>query len=328
MTAAATHRHVTEALAPLLSAEGPGVAVAACRGGQQAVLVSGTAGGGDPVRPDTRFELGSLTKTFTALLLAEMVARGEVGHDDPIDRYLPAGTAPRRPITLAHLVTHRSGLPRLPPGLVRTALPAFFSNPYQAFGPDDVLKALRRTKVRSTPGARVRYSNFGVGLLGLLLARAADRPYEELLAERVLRPLALPDTGCASAPQATGHFHGTPRPPWRIPGLPGAGALRSTAPDMLAYLKALLAPHSTALPTALTDVVDRPGGPLIWNLRSRPDHDLLFHSGGTRGFTSFAGFSPQTGTALVALTNAGPTPRSRFIQRSYEALHRLAPPDA
>lgn len=327
MTAAAT-RHVTEVLTPLLTAGGPGVAVAACRDGHQAVLVGGTAGGGEPVLPGTRFEIGSLTKTFTVLLLAEMVARGEVGYDDPIDRHLPAGAAPRRPITLAHLATHRSGLPRLPPGLLRTALPAFFTNPYHAFGPDDVLEALRRTKIRSTPGTRVHYSNFGVGLLGLLLARAADRPYEDLVADRVLRPLRLVDTNCAEAPQATGHFRGTPRPPWRIPGLPGAGALRSTAPDMLCHLKALLAPHTTALPAAVADVMEHPGGPLIWNRRSRPDHEVVFHSGGTRGFTSFAGFSPQTGTALVALTNAGPTPRSRFIQRSYEALCQLAPPEA
>ncbi|MBP2337591.1 CubicO group peptidase (beta-lactamase class C family) [Saccharothrix coeruleofusca] len=304
--------------------------MAARRGDEDFLLTSGTTarGGALPVRSDTRFEIGSLTKTFTALLLAEMVARGEVGYDDPVERYLPRECAPRAPITLVRLATHSSGLPKLPPGLWRSALPAWFTNPYRAFTARDVLAAVPRARPR--PG--VRYSNFGVGLLGHLLARAAGCPFEELLTARVLRPLGLPDTGCAPAPQATGYWRGRPRPPWEIPGLPAAGALRSSARDMLRYLTAHLNPSATPLERALTEVarprVALPGGAdhlcLVWNHRARPGHELLFHSGGTRGFTSFAGFSPRAGTALVALVNTGPTLRGTFIQRSYEALRTLA----
>lgn len=317
-------------------ATGPGVALAASHEADELLLTSGTTarGGGIPVGPTDRFELGSLTKTFTALLLADMVARGEVAFADPIDRYLPSGAAAHvhGSITLEHLATHTSGLPRLPPGLLRSALPRWRTNPYHAFGPDRVMSALRRVRPRATPGSRVRYSNFGMGLLGVLLAGAADRPFEELLTDRVLRPLGLADTGCAITPQVTGHLRRRPRPPWTIPGLPAAGALRSTARDMLRYLQAHTDPWATPLAKALTEV-SRPRVPvpradhhlcLVWNLRHRPGHDLLFHSGGTRGFTSFAGFCPQSRTTLVALTNTAPDLRGTFIQHAYLALRELA----
>ncbi|MEJ2854560.1 MULTISPECIES: serine hydrolase domain-containing protein [unclassified Saccharothrix] len=376
-----------EHLVPLLTAApgATGVAVAARRRHEHTMLLSGvTSQDGDPLTPGTRFEIGSLTKTFTALLLAQMVAAGEVSHDDDVARYLPPNSL-RTPITLAQLATHTSGLPRLPPGLLRTALPRWFTNPYAAFGPNDLLNALPRTRTRDT-GTRppYRYSNYGVALLGLALARAAGVPYANLLADRVLHPLGLHDTDCTDIHQATGHWHGRPRPPWHIPGLPAAGALRSTAPDLLRYLTALLTPHTTPLPAhgpsplpahdaarppahnttppsaqdasppsahllaqdaaplpsrdasplaaALADVARprlvRPGTTddvcLVWNRRTRPGRTLLFHAGGTRGFTAFAGYSPESGTALVALANSAPGLRTPFVQRSYEALRALA----
>ncbi|GAA1339793.1 serine hydrolase domain-containing protein [Saccharothrix algeriensis] len=309
-----------------LLAAGPGVAVAIRRPDGDVLLVEGAAAPGAPVDAATRFEIGSLTKVFTALLLAEMAQRGEVHHDDPADRYLGTRLGPG--VTLERLATHTAGLPRLPPGLLRAALPAWRTNPYRAFGPAELAAALRRTR---PDGHRVRYSNFGVAALGVALARAAGRPFEELLAERVTRPLGLFDTGFAPAPQAVGHLRGRPRPPWEMPGLPAAGALRSSARDLLALLTALIDRRPEPLAPALTDVVTprvaTPGGDrlcLVWNLRRRPDHDLVFHGGATRGFTAFAGFSPQRRTALVALANSGPTLRSPFLQRSYEALRGLA----
>ncbi|WP_367128754.1 serine hydrolase domain-containing protein [Saccharothrix sp. HUAS TT1] len=331
MTTSAGPR-LAEVLTPLLAVTSgaTGVAVAARHDGQRVVLCSGVTARDDPspVRPDTRFELGSLTKTFTALLLADAVARGEVGYDDPVERHLPPGSLHRvrHPVTPTRLATHTSGLPQLPPGLLRAAVPHWSTNPYRAFGPDDLVAAARRTRAR--PPGRVRYSNFGVALLGLALSRAAGRPYEDLVAERVLRPLGLADTGCATTPQATGHLRGRPRPPWEIPGMPAAGVLRSSADDLLRYLEAHLAPRDGALSEALTEVVRPRLDPdlcLVWNLRRKPGHDLLFHSGGTRGFTAFAGFSPQSGAALVVLTNAGPVVGGGGrIQSAYEALHSLA----
>ncbi|MFE1959413.1 serine hydrolase domain-containing protein [Streptomyces sp. NPDC059479] len=343
-----------------------GVAVAIRQGERRAVMTYGsTAYGGAPVTADTRFETGSLTKCFTALLLAELAARGEVSYGDPLTWLLPPGSVPAPrggPITLLHLATHTSGLPRLPPGLLAGAAPRWFSNPYAGFRTDDLLRALARTRPSARPGERVRYSNFGVGLLGHLLGRAVPGRlgYGELLADRVLEPLGLHRTGCAPGlQQATGYWHGRARPPWRIPGLAGAGAVRSSARDLLTLLDALLdaspcgsldaspdtpvgaspdapardgsVPLPAPLRTALADVV-RPrlalrGGSrrlaLVWNIRVRPDGDVYHHSGGTRGFTAFAGFSPRHRTAVVALANTAPSADQRFIQSAYGTLLSL-----
>ncbi|WP_395295399.1 serine hydrolase domain-containing protein [Kitasatospora hibisci] len=237
-------------LRPLFRAAAPGggVAVVVIRGDERVVACRGHADrpGERPVRADTRFALGSVTKTFTGLLLAEMAARGEVRYDDPIGRYLPADAAPgyphERPITLLHLATHTSGLPRLPVGLLPTAAPRWFTHPYATFGPAHLLRALPRTPVRGTPGAQVRYSNLGCGLLGLLLANAAGQRYDDLLEARVCGPLGLVDTSCGPGRgDAAGYRRGRRVPSFRLPALPGAAALRSTADDLLRYLQAHLA---------------------------------------------------------------------------------------
>ncbi|MEV8095904.1 serine hydrolase domain-containing protein [Kitasatospora sp. NPDC085879] len=187
------------------------VAVAVIRGDERTVACRGYADrpGSRPVRADSRFELGSVTKTFTALLLAAMVARGEVRYDDPIDRYLPAGSVPRYP----------------------RERPITFSAPH-------LLRALPRTPVRGTPGTQVRYSNLGTALLGLVLEHAAGLRHEDLLAARVCEPLGLIDTTCGSGrTEGAGYRRDRRVPSFRIPALPGAAALHSTADDMLRFLQ-------------------------------------------------------------------------------------------
>ncbi|MES4906922.1 MULTISPECIES: serine hydrolase domain-containing protein [unclassified Streptomyces] len=342
LLAPATVRRATRMLlsaAPGASA----IAVGLHREGRRALVVRGHIAHHShvPADADTRFEAGSLTKTFTALLLAEQAARGDLGHHDPLARHLPAATrlpAGGAAITLTHLATHTSGLPRLPPGLLRSAAPLFFTNPYAAFTPDDVLRALARTRLRAAPGSRMRYSNFGLGLLGHALTGAAGgTPYPALLDARVLRPLGLRDSGCAASAaeggtQATGYWYGRARPPFRMPGLPAAGALRASARDLLTLIEALLDPDSADVPaalrTALRDVtrprVRLPNGrglSLVWNIRRRPDGSHLYHhSGATRGFTAFAGFNRRHSTALVALANTTPGPGNALTQEAYNAL--------
>ncbi|RKN40158.1 class A beta-lactamase-related serine hydrolase [Streptomyces hoynatensis] len=327
--------------------EAPEGGVTVCRG------FTGRSGG-TPVTARTGFEIGSVTKTFTALLLAEMAARGEVGLRDRLGTHLPAATLPRGPhgarspaaalpagpfgagITLEHLATHTAGLPRLPPGLVRSALPRWFANPYAAFGPERLLPALARARVRRPPGTRTRYSNFGFGLLGRVLAEAAGQDYPTLLRARVLDPLGLQDAATGPAPgQATGHWHGRPRRPWEIPALPGAAALRCSARDLLRYLRALIRPEAAAPPgsplrTALAEVLrPRPAAPdaaaacLSWTRRVLPTHTVYFHTGGTSGFTTLVGFSREPAVAFVALTNTAPTLRGTFIQSGYLLLRDL-----
>ncbi|MFJ9951663.1 serine hydrolase domain-containing protein [Kitasatospora sp. NPDC091207] len=319
------------------------VTLAVAQGDRSAVHCHGrTAHDGEPCTPDTVYELGSVTKTFTALLLAVMAARGELALDDPLERHLPPDWRPpdlRRggPIRLLHLATHTSGLPKLPPGLLTTALPTWTSNPYVDFDDRRLRAGVARTTVRHTPGERYGYSNYGVGLLGRLLAETGRTGYAELLADRVHGPLGLRTATCSpDAPhRATGHRRGRPLPPWLIPGLPGAGAVRAGGADVLRFLRAHLSPGEGELGRALRDVqrprlrparsTDRLG--LVWNLRGTADgRDLYFHSGATRGFTVVVGFCPQTATAVAALTNTGPALDGRFVQSAYDILKQLAKP--
>lgn len=293
-----------------------------------------------PVTEHTGFEIGSVTKTFTALLLAELGARDEVRLHGTLATHLPHEALPRGPhshsITLEHLATHTSGLPRLPPGFLLTALPHWFTNPYRDFPSRALLPALSRARVRRPPGTRTCYSNFGMGLLGHVLERATATRYATLLSTRLLQPLGLTDTTAApGTEQAVGHRNGTPLEPWLIPALPGAGALRCSVRDLLHYLDALLdpdraAPHNTALCSALHQVLTprptAPGTPplcLAWTHRTLPTHTVHFHSGGTRGFTAFTGLTTDPPTALAAVTNTGPTIRGTFVQTAYELLHHL-----
>jgi CubicO group peptidase (beta-lactamase class C family) len=284
-----------------------------------------------PVTDRTRYEIGSVTKTFTALLLATLADHGLLTLDEPLARHVPGGAMPRGPgatdITARHLATHTAGLPRLPPGLLRTALATWTTNPYQSYSPDLLWPSLARTRLRHPPGTRFHYSDFGVGLLGHLMSHAAGHTHSALLREHVLHPLRLTDTtDDPDTAQATGHWHGRPRPPWRIPALPAAGALRSSAHDLLHYLHYLASPGTctpeqhplrTALHTVLHPGPPHPDTPLAWNRRSVRDCDLYFHSGGTRGFTAFTGFCPRPLTTVVALTNTHPTLTGRFIQNAY-----------
>ncbi|MCX4748115.1 beta-lactamase family protein [Kitasatospora sp. NBC_01287] len=266
--ASADALRIERRLRPLFQGLPPqsGVAVAVVQGDQRTVACRGYTDPAAlrPVRADTRFELGSVTKTFTTLLLAEMAARGEVRYDDPIDRYLPVGAVPgypkERPITLLHLATHTSGLPRLPVGLLPSATPQWYTRPCATFGVAHVLHSLARTPVRGTPGTRVRYSSLGCGLLGMVLENAAGIRYEDLLASRVCGPLGLLDTSCGPGGEVgSGYRRGRRVPSFRMPALPGAAALRSSADDMLRYLQALVVEGAaenaeSALRTALGEV--------------------------------------------------------------------------
>ncbi|MFH8498914.1 serine hydrolase domain-containing protein [Streptomyces coeruleorubidus] len=342
---------VREAVTSLLSAAtgASTVVVGLHRAGHRTLIARGrttTHHDGVPSTPATRFEIGSLTKPFTALLLAEQAASGVLDLNDPLCRHLPAHVLlppGGHAITLTHLATHTSGLPRLPPGLLRQALPALFTNPYVGFTTDQVLHALARTRLHAPPGTRLRYSNFGVGLLGhALLGAAGATDYAAFLHDRVLAPLRLHDTNCEPTPpagtaQATGYRHRRPRPPFHVPGLPAAGALRASARDLLTLTEALLDPRTPSVPptlrTALAEVrrprlrlQDNRGMALVWNIRTRPDGTRLYHhAGATRGCTAFAGFNPQHATALVALTNTAPTLGNTFVQAAYTALIALQP---
>ena len=248
---------------------------------------------------DARFEIGSITKTMTAALLASLVADGVLALDDEISRWLAAGT--NGAITLEQLATHTSGLPRLAPNQ-----PTGEANPYREFTAGRAEEGLRAAT--RTPGAGHLYSNFGYQLLGVVLERASGQPYPDLLAERLLRPLGMTRSGVGGAgagTRLTGHAGGKPAGHWDF-ALPGPGAVEATIGDLARYLAACLAPPDGPLGTAIR-VCQQPrvridgqtAGGLAWIIID----GLLFHNGGTGGFSASMAIDQAAGHGLAALVN-------------------------
>jgi CubicO group peptidase (beta-lactamase class C family) len=289
-----------------------GVVLGAIADGQQEVRARGG------VAPDALFEIGSVTKVFTAILLADLSLAGEVALDEPLQALLPGVRVPARDgeITLAHLATHSAGLPRLPPGFVRRARRQR-ANPYAWLREEDVLAALERTRLRARPGTKVRYSNYGYGLLGIALSRRTGVSYIELLERRVLLPLGLHETGVDVPAERLVDGHSRRgKPDWDAGAFAGAGALRSSAADLLRFARACLeTPQEAPGPAlALTLQPQRRLNRfaeigLGWFLRRWKDGSTLaWHNGGTGGFRSVFGVVPGRGIAVVALANSARSP--------------------
>ncbi len=264
--------------------------------------------------PDARtiYEIGSVTKTFTGVLFADAAARGLVALEDPLADHLPEAFIPRwkeSPIRLVHLASHVSGLPRLPPNF----FPKDLKNPYVGYGARQLYEGLARVKLEVEPGTRFEYSNFGVGTLGHVLERRLEKPLEDALIDRILEPLGLKDTRITlTAPmrerlalpynekrQAT-HL-------WDFEALAGAGALRSTATDLLAWAEANLHPPESELGAAIRASHEpraaKEGGRVALGWHLAPDGHTLWHNGGTGGYRSFIAVDPEAEIALVVLAN-------------------------
>jgi len=278
-------------------------------------LTAGTGG----LDETTVLEIGSITKVFTALLLALAVERGEVSLETQLAEVLPEARVPTKdgePIRLRHLATHTSGLPRLPMSTWRALASMRDPDPWAAITDADVLAAVDRARLKRAPGSgRLSYSNLGAGLLGTALVRAAGASdYETLLLERLCKPLGLHDTVVTLSPDqqarlATGHRgRRKPTPPWHLPALPGAGAARSTLADLLRFAAVAVDPRGTPLEAAMR-LTQQPGPTkgigLGWMLLTGRGHSstVCWHNGGTGGFRSFLGVVPAEGSGVAVLTN-------------------------
>lgn len=300
------------ALSPATSA---GVAMGVVRNGVPRVFAWGTA------TPGSIFEIGSITKTFTGLVLAQMVAQGKVKLDDPVRELLPPGTVARpegAEITLLDLVTQHSGLPRLPDNFS----PADPDNPYSDYRPLNLYQFLAGHGVERPADPAFLYSNLGVGLLGQALADRAGTTYAKLVSEEVIVPLQLSDTGVSLSAGQQARFiqgHTTDNRlarAWDLDALAGAGALRSTVADMLTYLEANLHPEKRAasgsgaartLAAALVQSqqlrADAGNMKIAFAWFYNPQTKEYWHSGATGGYSSFAFFNPQGDYAGVVLMN-------------------------
>ena len=293
-----------------------GVAVGLVGPGGESFYSYGTtrSSGGDPISEDSLFEIGSITKVFTSIVLADMVRRDSVKLDEPLAALLPDEVGlpeSAREIHLLDLATHVSGLPRMPSNFK----PADPANPFADYTVEQIYEFLSSYELPRDVGAQYEYSNYGAGLLGHVLALKAGEPYETLVKRTVADELGMKSTVVTLTPElrtrlAKGHGLAGEVPNWDIPTLAGAGALRSTARDMVTFLAANLELGESFLHEAMKmthtprrDAMGKHRVALGWHVRVSDELSIVWHNGGTGGYRSFAGFDAARKLGVVVLTN-------------------------
>jgi CubicO group peptidase (beta-lactamase class C family) len=297
-----------------------GLVIAVYQHGRRYIRGFGKVSDTRPNPPDaqTLFEIGSITKVFTAVVLAKLVDRNLVKLEDPISLFLPTGVArPQkngREITLLDLATHTSGLPRLPGNLFATMKDA--QNPYANYLATSLYADLAQVKLASEPGEKSSYSNYGFGLLGHLLELKTGEPYEALVKETICAPLGMTNTTIELSAGQKEHFaqghssKGQPVPPWDLGVLAGCGAIRSTAEDMLKFAEANLAETNSAVSKVLAETQKvrfkdwMRGIGLGWQIEVLDDPVWFWHNGGTGGCRSFIGLNKAGQIGVVVLASA------------------------
>ena len=269
-----------------------------------------------PIDENTLFEIGSVTKVFTALILADMVEKGEVNLNDPIDKFLPEGVSTPskngRTITLFDLATHSSGLPRMPDNF-----PISDMNEQFQYDREEMYDSLSKVELSREIGSKYEYSNFGVALLGHILSLQAGQSYEELLQERVLDKFEMESTCVKQCDAlrdrfAKPHILGFAANELNLSeDMVGAGEIRSSGKDMLSFLSYAMGLKDSDLRNSfeLTQKVNRQIDDklsigLAWHMLQKDDRTIIWHNGATNGFTSFVGFDPESNQGVVVLTNS------------------------
>ncbi|HDP94796.1 MAG TPA: class A beta-lactamase-related serine hydrolase [Candidatus Aminicenantes bacterium] len=273
------------------------------------------------VTADTHFEIGSLTKVFTALLMCRMQDVGVIGTDATVQTYLPADVVlPRpheEPVTLLHLAIHSSGLPRMPYNF----MPADHLNPYAAYTAENLNEFLKIFEPINAPGTTYAYSNAGFGLLGLLLERVGGKNYQALLDHYVLGPLEMKHTRMQLTEAEINSMakphddKGIPVPVWDFKSLYAAGALKSNARDLARFLACQLG----TLPHDMGKTFQRMIRPVLplekgkdanfmavgWHILNFGDGlDCVAHDGGTGGTRSILLFNPEQSWGVAVLANS------------------------
>ena len=270
----------------------------------------------EPISEETIFEIGSITKVFTTLILMDMVANGEVELDASIESYLPGIKTPEmngKKITLRHLATHYSGLPTLPENFH----PKNPMNPYADYRAEELYAFLSNHILKREPGEKFEYSNLGVGLLGHILSRKVDQTYEELICNRICSKLGMGNTVLTLTEEmrehvAKGYHKKEESEGWDNLALEGCGGIHSNISDMTRFLSASMG----LLDSPLTDLLKRCQKPqfaadssgfdigLGWIVSHSHNGDIIWHNGGTAGFRSFLGFNPKMQRGIVILSNS------------------------
>jgi len=290
-----------------------GLVIANINGGSVRYQAYGRISAADSQAPDktSQFEIGSISKVFTNLLLAEMVAKGRLAYTTTLADLLPNldfGNPAIGRITLLELATHTSGLPRLPANMMQ----ANSADPYADYDAGALLEALKTVRMDQKLSKTYAYSNFGVGLLGYLLGTVDGRGYFPALKSYVLTPLGMRNTAMKDTTDLVpGHQGGKLTANWHFKALAGAGALRTSAMELTHLFSPWLSPQNDRLlhdPAADLVVVNKDGGSAavtaVWHTAGKGRDRVYWHNGGTGGYRSYAGFNPISKEAWIVLSNS------------------------
>jgi CubicO group peptidase (beta-lactamase class C family) len=294
-----------------------GLSIGILRNGKNVYYGYGETEKGNGKLPDehTIFEIGSISKTFTSIILANAVLQNKVKLDDPASKYFPdsipalvyGGTA----VTLKTMSNHTSAIPRMPANFH----PSDNNNPYKDYDDKDLFGFYKTLKLERKPGIQYEYSNLAAGTLGVILEKIYKKSYQDLFVEAICNPLGMNDTRefirkTDSVRFAKGYNEeGKYNSPWDFEALAPAGSIRSTASDLLKYANANLGTGPASLEKAIefTHVITFSDGNNItalgWHYIKPGKDEVLFHNGGTGGYRSYLAVNLQRKFAVVILSN-------------------------
>jgi len=296
------------------------LSIAVVNDGKTEIFFYGETTKGNGLLPDRNsiYEIGSVSKTFTAIMIAHAVNEGKILLNDDIRKYLP-GSYPDlqfngKPITILSLANQTSGFPRLPENFFQH--PAYKeSDPYQAYSKEMIYQYLANFKLSQLPGTKAEYSNFGFAVLGTILENVYKVPLDKLLLEMITVPLKMKATGYTVAPlyiplKTTGYTAEKVAPYWDMAAYRAAGGIKSSLNDMIIYLQENM--KNTNKDFSLShqqsvNINDHNCG-LAWMITPvKNNKKLIWHNGATAGFSSFAGFTQDQKKGIVVLNNSDST---------------------
>lgn len=294
-----------------------GLSIAIIDGDKTDLYYYGTTSKNSDKLPDSAsiYEIGSITKTFTGILLCHAINEGKVNPEDDIRKYLP-GSYPNlefqgKPITLKNLSNHTAGFPRMPTNF-QEQKDYEEHDPFKNYTREQFLAYLRNVTLKAKPGTVSDYSNYGVALLGMIMENVYKKPFDELITTYVARPAGMKHTTCEVKGNdrtllTTGYYEGKEWPYWTLNMFNPAGGLKSCIADMAAYIRTNMKERNPDFalshqPT-FTDGHNKIG--FAWVITAKDNKEtLIWHNGETGGFTGFAGYIRESNVGMVILSNS------------------------
>jgi CubicO group peptidase (beta-lactamase class C family) len=318
-----------------------GVIVGTINDGKKTIYSFGekVLGSNEKITSQSVLEIASLTKLYTAVALADMVLKGEMNLDDPIEKYLPASLqVPHyqgKKITLLHLANHTSGFPRFATNADKDVY-----NEYKGYTEQKMYDFISSYTLSREPGAQFEYSGVGYGLLGQILSYKNNSDYETMITERLLQPLNMPHTTITFTPDQNKNlvlgYNGNKQveswSQYMQNIVQGTGALISSMDDQLIFLEANMGLSNTPLYDAMllshkltfTNNGDYTTGiGLGWNIYQKGSHNFTWKNGGNGSYSSFMGFDKDSGTGVVILVNSSLNPEIFSTDMGFEILKAL-----